>query len=294
MRASRARMVLDYPLPVCREVSKVRQRLPRWPSPDWIADRPAEKPAVRTGSSQTALGRPRRANSLASARTSGSISEFARCERLNRAAQAASARATDAGSARRRAARVGISICGPKDTRQEREYPSQLAHTAGAVGWAALKPPVASDRTWPPAADDCDGATPGAGSASVNLATATAAATGLALALGLRHCGSNGSTTPVAREPTRCQQRNYPLTDVRRPEEQILRTRIRFALRRATGVVFDIDAMLRKPEFRERRIRLWRDVGSDELSSLLDQLETEFQADSAAADADSSIGGHPQ
>jgi hypothetical protein len=84
------------------------------------------------------------------------------------------------------------------------------------------------------------------------------------------------------------------MTDARRPEEQILRTRIRFALRRATGVVFDIDAMLGKPELRARRIRLWRDVGSHELSSLLDQLETEFQADSAAGGPDLSFSVRPQ
>lgn len=82
------------------------------------------------------------------------------------------------------------------------------------------------------------------------------------------------------------------MTDLTRPEGQILRTRIRFALRRATGVVFDIDAMLRKPEVRARRISLWRDVGSHELSSLLDQLETEFQADSVAADAEASFAAH--
>ena len=82
------------------------------------------------------------------------------------------------------------------------------------------------------------------------------------------------------------------MTDLTRPEGQILRTRIRFALRRATGVVFDIDAMLRKPEVRARRISLWRDVGSHELSSLLDQLETEFQADSVAADAEASLAAH--
>lgn len=64
-----------------------------------------------------------------------------------------------------------------------------------------------------------------------------------------------------------------------KPDQEILRTRIRFALRRATGFVFDIDAMLRKPQLRARRIRLWRDVASDELNSLLDQLETEFQVD---------------
>ena len=70
------------------------------------------------------------------------------------------------------------------------------------------------------------------------------------------------------------------MNHVLKPDQEILRARIRFALRRATGFVFDIDAMLRKPELRARRIGLWRDVATDELSSLLDQLETEFQADS--------------
>jgi hypothetical protein len=65
------------------------------------------------------------------------------------------------------------------------------------------------------------------------------------------------------------------------PNQEILRNRIRFALRRATGFVFDIDAMLRKPELRAKRIGLWRDVADHELSSLLDQLETEFQHDAA-------------
>ena len=69
------------------------------------------------------------------------------------------------------------------------------------------------------------------------------------------------------------------MSQLLKPDQEILRTRIRFALRRATGFVFDIDAMLRKPELRARRIGLWRDVATDELNSLLDQLETEFQAD---------------
>ena len=69
------------------------------------------------------------------------------------------------------------------------------------------------------------------------------------------------------------------MSNVLTPRQEILRARIRFALRRATGFVFDIDQMLRKPEMRSRRIGLWRDVADDELSSLLDQLETEFQAD---------------
>ena len=66
------------------------------------------------------------------------------------------------------------------------------------------------------------------------------------------------------------------------PDQEILRARIRFALRRVTGFVFDIDAMLQKPEIRSRRIGLWRDVATGELSSLLDQLETEFQSDFGA------------
>lgn len=74
------------------------------------------------------------------------------------------------------------------------------------------------------------------------------------------------------------------MSDVLTPRQEILRARIRFALRRATGFVFDIDQMLRKPEMRSRRIGLWRDVADDELSSLLDQLETEFQADFDDAD----------
>lgn len=76
------------------------------------------------------------------------------------------------------------------------------------------------------------------------------------------------------------------MNDLLTPHQEILRNRIRFALRRATGFVFDIDAMLRKPELRAKRIGLWRDVADGELSSLLDQLETEFQADAADNDDD--------
>src|SRR5476651_1331557 len=79
------------------------------------------------------------------------------------------------------------------------------------------------------------------------------------------------------------------MSQLLKPDQEILRARIRFALRRATGFVFDIDAMLRKPELRSRRIGLWRDVASDELSSLLDQLETEFQADSEDDDAERTV-----
>ena len=71
------------------------------------------------------------------------------------------------------------------------------------------------------------------------------------------------------------------MSQLLKPDQEILRTRIRFALRQTTGLVFDIDAMLRKPELRAKRIGLWRDVADHELSSLLDQLETEFQVDAA-------------
>ncbi len=79
-----------------------------------------------------------------------------------------------------------------------------------------------------------------------------------------------------------------------RPDQEILRTRIRFALRRVTGFVFDIDAMLRKPELRARRIGLWRDVATGELNSLLDQLETEFQADAAHDDEERTVVIRPR
>ena len=73
------------------------------------------------------------------------------------------------------------------------------------------------------------------------------------------------------------------------PHQEILRSRIRFALRRATGFVFDIDAMLRRPELRARRIGLWRDIATGELNSLLDQLETEFQVDAEHDDEDRTV-----
>jgi len=57
---------------------------------------------------------------------------------------------------------------------------------------------------------------------------------------------------------------------------QILRMRIGFALRRATGVVFDVDAMLSRPHLLSKRLEIWRAVGSDELNSLLDQLESQL------------------
>ena len=79
------------------------------------------------------------------------------------------------------------------------------------------------------------------------------------------------------------------MSQLLKPDQEILRTRIRFALRRATGFVFDIDAMLRKPELRARRIGLWRDVATEELNSLLDRLETEFQADAEHDDEERTV-----
>ena len=76
------------------------------------------------------------------------------------------------------------------------------------------------------------------------------------------------------------------MSHVLTPGQEILRARIRFALRRVTGFEFDIDAMLRKPEMRSKRIGLWRDVATGELSGLLDQLETEFQSDFGDDDDD--------
>jgi hypothetical protein len=65
----------------------------------------------------------------------------------------------------------------------------------------------------------------------------------------------------------------------------ILHNRIKFAVRRCTGLVVDMDAMLGRPELREPRIRAWRAIGSAGLNELLDQLETEFQQDAESPDA---------
>lgn len=65
----------------------------------------------------------------------------------------------------------------------------------------------------------------------------------------------------------------------------ILHNRIKFAVRRCTGRVVDMDAMLGRPELRAPRIRAWRAIGSAGLNELLDQLETEFQQDAEWADA---------
>ena len=62
-------------------------------------------------------------------------------------------------------------------------------------------------------------------------------------------------------------------------EKSILRTRIAFALRRCTGVLFDVDAMLSRPEQRAARIRIWREINSPELNGLLDQLDTQLMSE---------------
>ena len=59
-------------------------------------------------------------------------------------------------------------------------------------------------------------------------------------------------------------------------EKGILRARIAFALRRVTGKLVDVDAMLRRPEQRARRIAPWRQLATPELNSLLDQLDTQL------------------
>jgi len=67
------------------------------------------------------------------------------------------------------------------------------------------------------------------------------------------------------------------LDNERTSRREILRARVRFALRRASGFVFDIDAMLRRPEQHARRIALWRSFGSAELNHLLDLLEVDLR-----------------
>ncbi|MFL6630083.1 MAG: hypothetical protein ACJ8IK_20565 [Burkholderiaceae bacterium] len=71
-------------------------------------------------------------------------------------------------------------------------------------------------------------------------------------------------------------------------ESFILRNRIKFAVRRCTGLVVDMEAMLGRPELRAPRIRAWRKFGSAGLNRLLDQLETEFQQDSGFDDGETS------
>jgi len=61
----------------------------------------------------------------------------------------------------------------------------------------------------------------------------------------------------------------------------ILLQRIKFAVRRSTGRVVDMDAMLGRPELRMPRIRAWRQLGSPDLDHLLDQLESEFEQEDA-------------
>jgi hypothetical protein len=67
-------------------------------------------------------------------------------------------------------------------------------------------------------------------------------------------------------------------------QSDILRNRIKFAVRRCTGRVVDMEAMLGRPELRDPRIRAWREIGSAGLNALLDQLESEFQQDAGSQD----------
>jgi len=71
----------------------------------------------------------------------------------------------------------------------------------------------------------------------------------------------------------------------------ILLNRIKFAVRRCTGRVVDMDAMLGRPELRAPRIRAWRQIGSAGLNELLDQLESEFQQEGESPAPGSSQGG---
>jgi len=75
-------------------------------------------------------------------------------------------------------------------------------------------------------------------------------------------------------------------------QSHILRNRIKFAVRRCTGRVVDMDAMLGRPEMRVPRIRAWRQIGSEGLNALLDQLESEFQQDGQQDDLRASKPRH--
>jgi hypothetical protein len=75
-------------------------------------------------------------------------------------------------------------------------------------------------------------------------------------------------------------------------QSDILRNRIKFAVRRCTGRVVDMEAMLGRPELRGPRIRAWRQIGSAGLNALLDQLESEFQQEAAPQDARTPARGH--
>ncbi len=65
--------------------------------------------------------------------------------------------------------------------------------------------------------------------------------------------------------------------------QNILHMRIAFALRRFTGVAYDVDAMLAQPGVRARRLALWRQAGCNELNRLLDQLEAGIDGTRQAA-----------
>jgi hypothetical protein len=59
-------------------------------------------------------------------------------------------------------------------------------------------------------------------------------------------------------------------------QQEILHRRIAFALRRFTGVAYDVDAMLAQRHMRARRVALWREAGCTQLNKLLDQLDSGY------------------
>lgn len=75
-------------------------------------------------------------------------------------------------------------------------------------------------------------------------------------------------------------------------QSDILRNRIKFAVRRCTGRVVDMEAMLGRPELRGPRIRAWRQIGSAGLDALLDQLESEFQQEAEPQDPGTGAPGN--
>jgi len=76
-------------------------------------------------------------------------------------------------------------------------------------------------------------------------------------------------------------------------QSDILRNRIKFAVRRYTGRLVDMDAMLGRPELRGPRIQAWRQIGSAGLNALLDQLESEFLQDAESQGHGASTPANP-
>jgi hypothetical protein len=67
--------------------------------------------------------------------------------------------------------------------------------------------------------------------------------------------------------------------------QDILHKRIAFALRRFTGVSYDVGALLARSNVRSRRLALWRQAGCNELNRLLDQLEAGATGEQRASQA---------